>query len=176
MNRLTTVGALGALFVLVGCGAADTTTTNAPATDAPATAPPPTAVPTADASLISTGYMTAYNALSAAYNVDVAKQNRNAIGSQQLTDAVNQEAADRATFDAAIQALDTTGLPAVTSDITAVVAADANLESAESTLALNSGNLSNFNAEFSIVQTAIGSFSAANTTAASALGLSITAG
>jgi hypothetical protein len=175
MNRTTVAGAVGTLFLLTGCGAA-AGTASAPPTSAPATAPPPTAVPTADVSTVSTGYMAAYNTLTAAYNVDVAKQNRNNIGSQQLIDAVNQEATDHATFDAAIQALDTTGLSTVAADITAVVAADANLESAEGSLALNSGNLSNFNAGFAIVQTAIGGFSAANTTAATALGLSITAG
>jgi hypothetical protein len=85
--------------------------------------------------------------------------------------AVNHEVIDGQNFDAAICALDTTGLPAIAADIAAELAADASLENAESTRAVNTDYVIKYNSLFNIMETAQGAFTAAAATTSRALGI-----
>ena len=166
------LAAVIAVLALAGCGAATAAAKPTPVPSTPTAVPPsPTPDLTAMMNAASTGYLAAYNAyIYKAYDADIAKSNRNRIGSQQLKDACNQAATDRGTFDTALLALDTTGLPVIAADVTAEVAADAQVENAEQTAAVNSDSLYNYNQAFQIEQTALGAFAAADSTLSAALG------
>ena len=167
---LTIIGVLG-VGLMAGCGSpTGTTSPTAVPTATPSAAATP--APTADINVVATGYSTAYNTFEyAAMNIDVKKQNKWGIGTQQKKDAINHEVVDGQSFDAAISALDTTGLPAIAADIAAELAADASLENAEGTLALNTDSVFNYNSVFNIMETAQGAFTAADATTTRALGL-----
>jgi hypothetical protein len=158
--------------VMVGCGsgAAAGAPTSTPATTASAI-PAPTPMPTADINIVASGYSAAWNTFEFTdYNIDVKKQNKWGLHTQQIKDAINHEVVDGQNFDTAIAALDTSGLPAIAADIAAELAADASLENAEGTLALNTDSVINYNAVFSIMETAQGAFTAADATTSRALG------
>ena len=109
--------------------------------------------------------------LVAAYNAQIVIQNAATAGSPKLPAAINAEIAAETAFDTAIRAIDTTGLPAsVGADITALLAADSNVENAQGTLAVNTTYVSNYNAEFNIAAAAENAVTAATTTLSNALG------
>ena len=170
-RRLTLISAAaGGIILLAGCGAAGTSGSGTPR---PTTAPTVAATPNAALALATAAvaFSAADTTLVAAYNAQVAIQNASTVGSPKLPAAINAEIAAETAFDTAIQGIDTTGLPAsVGTDMTALLAADSNVENAQGTLAVNTTNVSNYNAEFDIASTAENGVNAATKTLANALG------
>jgi predicted transcriptional regulator len=148
----------------VGCGAASGGGPSGTPTHAP------TATPTPDISVVADGYLAAYNTMITADNLLVTKQNAENIGDPALATTIHARSALRSTFDTTVAALDASQFPKASADITAVLNADAAVEDAFGTLAVNTDNVSNFNSIFSTYTSAQATFVAADSAVARDLG------
>jgi hypothetical protein len=93
-------------------------------------------------------YLTAFNTMSSGLNADIPAQN----GSDPTaaTTAINNEVTVLQTFDSAIQAIQFPSSDQT--DVQTVLTADTALETALGTLAVNTGDVTNYNAIFDTVQ------------------------
>lgn len=107
----------------------------------------PTTTTTDPTAAAGAALVTAYNTMIAAVNPGVAQQNSGDPATE--TSGINAEVAGYQAFDSALQAI---SWPSnAQSDAQAVLNADSALENALSTLALNTGNVSNYNQVFDTV-------------------------
>jgi hypothetical protein len=93
-------------------------------------------------------YLTAYNTMSSGLSADIPGQNSS--DPTTSTNAINNEVTVLQTFDTAVQGIQ---LPSsADADAQTVLNADAALESALGTLAVNTNDVSNYNSVFDTVQ------------------------
>lgn len=107
----------------------------------------PTTTTTDPTATAAAAYVTAYNALIAAVNPGVAQQNSG--DPTTATTGINAEVAGYQAFDTALQSINWPS--SAQSDAQAVLNADSALENALGTLALNTGNVYNYNQVFNTV-------------------------
>ncbi len=146
-----------AILGLAGCGGTSAPVSSSSNGAASSSAPTPTADLTAAA---SSAYLTAYNTMNQAVNVDIPRQNTASTDPTGAAAAINDMASLRQTFDTAVAVI--TFPNADASDVHAVLNADASLESTLGTLAANTDNITNYNSIFSTMLSAQSAFTAAD--------------
>jgi hypothetical protein len=104
-----------------------------------------------------------------AVNADIPAQNKAGTDPTGATTAINDEASARQTFDTAVQAI--TFPASDQADAQTVLSADASLEGVLGTLAVNTNDISNYNAIFDTVTPAQSAFTAADNALSNELGL-----
>jgi len=161
--------ALAGLGLLAGCGA--TSATSAPPHSAAPVAA--TTAPTPDITVLSAGYLAAYNTMNTADNAAITTDNAAAIGSPELLSGLKAQVADRQAFDTAIVALDTTGFAQAATDLRAVLGADAALEAALGDQESNYQSVSNYNSSGTTYEAAAGQFTSADALVSQDLGLTL---
>jgi len=151
--RVSWIGLIGCVLLLVACGASSTGGSSA----ASSSAPPATATPDL-AAAAATAYSAAFNTLNQGEGVDIPKQN----GSDPTVSAaaINDRVRLRQAFDSAVSAI--TFPSGDQSDARAVLDADSALESALGTLAANTDSVSNYNGIFPTVLSAENAFKSAD--------------
>lgn len=151
--------------IITACGA------STPPAAAPTKTPGTSSTPTTDlTAAASTAYATAFNTMIDAVNADIPGQNAASTNPAGATTAINNEVTARQTFDTAVQAI---SFPSsAQSDAQSVLNTDAALEQALGTLAVNTGDIGNYNSVFDTVTPADNAFTAANAALESDLGLS----
>jgi hypothetical protein len=137
---------LAAVLAVVLLGTNKKPNTNSTGTR-PATGFQPTTTTTDPTAAAAAAYVTAYNALGAAVNPGVVQQNSGDAATE--TTGINAQVAGYQAFDSALQAI--TWPSNAQSDAQAVLNADSALENALATLALNTGNVNNYNQVFDTV-------------------------
>jgi hypothetical protein len=126
---------------------------------------------TADLTVASTAYLSAWNTLMGADQVLIDQQNAETVGSPELPTSIYGRLVLRLAFDKAVTAINVS-VPKVTADIHAVLAANRAVETALEDLLASTNVLSDYASASSVLETAIGHFSRANTAVLADLRLS----
>jgi hypothetical protein len=141
-KTMTTMLPLVAVISLAGCGSTGGSST-------------------ADLTVASKGYLSAWITLKGADQGLIDQQNADTVGSPELPTAIYGRLVLRLAFDKAATAI-TVSVAKVTADVHAVLAADRAVETELEDLLANTNVLSDYNSASSLLETAIGHFSSAN--------------
>lgn len=126
---------------------------------------------TADSTVASKAYLRAWDTLMGADQVLIARQMAETVGSPELPTSIYGRLALRVAFDKALTIINVS-VPKVTADIHAVLASNRAVETALEDLLANTNVLSDYASTSSMLVTAMGHFSRANTAVLADFGLS----
>ena len=163
MSKSKWLWGLVGLGILAGCSSGSATPQSAPA-------PPTTTTTTIDPTVAAgASYVSAFNTMNTASNDGITKQNTINSDPAGATAGINEQISARQAFDTAVTAI--VFPSAAQSDAQQVLSADAALEQALGTLAVNTDNIANFNSVFATVTPAQNVFTSANAALSNDLGL-----
>jgi hypothetical protein len=152
-KTLTTMLPLVAVISLASCGSSSSSTS------------------TADLSVASKAYLSAWNTLMGAEQALIDQQNAEPVGSPELPTSIHGRLVLRRAFDKAVTAINVS-VPKVSADIHDVLAANQAVETALEDLLANTNVLSDYASASTVFEAAIGHFSSANTVVLADFGLS----